>query len=55
MNQALKHRLAQAAGCLSPPLHRAIEPYFSEVENKAWGLQRLSCHPPNDRWALGTV
>ncbi len=34
MNQALKHRLAQAAGCLSPPLYRAIEPYFSELENK---------------------
>lgn len=39
MNHDVNMRLAQAAGCLSPPLYRAAEPYFSNLENKAQELR----------------
>ena len=45
MNTQLHSRLAQAAGCLSPPVFRLISSHFSELENTAREIRLRSARP----------
>lgn len=44
MKQKINNRLAQAAGCLSPPVLRLLEPHFSELEQSVQEIRlRVGC------------
>lgn len=45
MDRSLTYRLAQAAGCLSPPLNRLLCPYFSSLENKVQEIRLRVARP----------
>lgn len=45
MNTQLHSRLAQAAGCLSPPIFGLLSNHFSELENKAREIRLRSARP----------
>lgn len=45
MNECSGSRLAQAAGCISPPIYRLLLPHFSKLENKVQEI-RLRSHRP---------